>query len=56
MGEEKTSEKSKSTTETKTNAFGIPEKDSAGEYVKETTTETEATTETDDNGGDGDED
>lgn len=56
MGEEKTSETSKSTTETKTNAVGIPEKDSAGEYVKETTTETEATTETDDDGGDGDED
>jgi hypothetical protein len=48
MGEEKTSGTSKSTTETKTNAFGVPEKDSAGEYVKETTTDTEATTETDD--------
>jgi hypothetical protein len=54
MGEEKTTETSKSTTETETNAFGVPEKDSAGEYVKETTTETEATTETDDGDSDSD--
>lgn len=42
MADEKTySEKSTSTTETKTNILGTPQKDAAGDNVKETTTETE---------------
>jgi hypothetical protein len=46
MPDDKTyTEKSTSTTETKTNAFGVPEKDAAGENVKETTTTTEGTKE-----------
>ncbi|MGA8808395.1 MAG: hypothetical protein WB973_11005 [Thermoanaerobaculia bacterium] len=46
MSDEKTyTEKSTSTTETKTNFFGTPVKDAAGENVKETTTETEGTKE-----------
>jgi ABC-type molybdate transport system substrate-binding protein len=49
MSDEKShTEESKSTTETKTNAFGIPEKDTAGEYIKETTTKTEVTESSDD--------
>ena len=46
MSDEKTyTEKSTSTTETKTNFFGTPVKDAAGENVKETKTETEGTKE-----------
>jgi len=46
MSDEKSyTEKSTSTTETKTNFFGTPVKDAAGENVKETTTETEGTKE-----------
>jgi hypothetical protein len=44
MSDEKTySEKSTSTTETKTNILGTPQKDAAGDNIKETTTETEGT-------------
>ncbi|HSU13826.1 hypothetical protein [Longimicrobium sp.] len=42
------SEKSTSETRTKTDTFGSPEKDAAGENVKETTTETEGREESDD--------
>jgi hypothetical protein len=50
------SEKSTSETKTKTDSFGSPEQDAAGENVKETTTETEGHEESDDgdDGGDGD--
>lgn len=44
MSDEKSyKETSKSTTETKTNMFGEPQKDAAGDNIKETKTETEGT-------------
>lgn len=50
MGDEKTySEKSTSTTETKTDGWGNAQKDAGGDNVKETTTTTEGKSE-----GDGD--
>jgi hypothetical protein len=46
MSDEKTyTEETTSTTETKTNFFGVPVKDAAGENVKETTTKTTGTKE-----------
>jgi hypothetical protein len=48
MGEEKTETTETSETETKTDILGNPEKDAAGETVKETKTTSTSTTTSDD--------
>jgi hypothetical protein len=50
MGEEKT--ETTETSETKTDFFGIPERDAAGETVKETETTSTSTTTSDDDDDD----
>jgi hypothetical protein len=52
MGEEKTETTETSETETKTDILGNPEKDAAGETVKETKTTSTSTTTTDDDDDD----
>jgi hypothetical protein len=52
MGEEKTETTETSETQTKTDFFGNPERDAAGETVKETETTSTSTTTTDDDADD----
>ena len=52
MGEEKTETTETSETKTKTDFFGIPERDAAGETVKETETTSTRTTTSDDDDDD----
>jgi hypothetical protein len=52
MGEEKTETTETSETKTKTDFLGIPERDAAGETVKETETTSTSTTTSDDDDSD----
>lgn len=52
MGEEKTETTETSETQTKTDVLGIPERDAAGETVKETETTSTSTTTSDDEADD----